>query len=236
VTRPGNILRAYTGRLDGCLDFAFCRSIRMLCAYNPPLLGLGQFINQAANTRRFFGTDTMEPDFVLPAFIDNHDMNRFLWAAGDDKQRLRLALGLLFALGGPPVIYYGTEVGLSQPRAKGPHREESRHPMLWGEAQDRDLLVYVQTWAAARSRHPALGRGTLRTLVLDEAAGAWLGELAYADDKLLLAVNTGQSPAALSLPGGRYTAIAGGKSGGEAAPAVRSLTLPPLTVLCLAEV
>ena len=32
VTRAGDVLRAYAGRLDGCLDFGFCRSIRMLAA------------------------------------------------------------------------------------------------------------------------------------------------------------------------------------------------------------
>ena len=58
-------------------------------------------------------------------------MNRFLYMANGNKQTLRLAAGLLFALGGTPVIYYGTEIGMSQPRGKGPYREESLHPMRW---------------------------------------------------------------------------------------------------------
>ena len=176
VTRAGDVLRAYAGRLDGCLDFGFCRSIRMLVAGASPALSLGQFINQIAAARRYFGP-AAKIDFVLPAFLDNHDMNRFLWVANDDKQRLRLALGMLFALGGPPVLYYGTEVGLSQPRAKGPHREEARHPMLWGEAQDRELLAYVQAWAWARRRHPSLGRGEVRTLYYGEDGSTWVGEI-----------------------------------------------------------
>lgn len=211
VTRAGDTLRAYTGRLDGCLDFGFCRSIRMLCAYDQPLLTLGQFVNQITNQRRFFGED-----FVLPAFIDNHDMNRFLWAAGGDKQRLRLALGLLFALGGPPVLYYGTEVGLNQPRAKGPHREESRHPMLWGDAQDRDLLAYVQAWAAARRAHPSLGRGALRTLHLAVDQQHWLGEAACGSDRALIAVNLGSAPATLPLPPGEFLDLHGELASGQA--------------------
>ena len=55
VTRAGDILRAYAGRLDGCLDFGFCRSIRMLAAGESPALSLGQFINQIAAGRRYFG-------------------------------------------------------------------------------------------------------------------------------------------------------------------------------------
>jgi len=240
VTRAGNVLRAYTGRLDGCLDFAFCRSIRMLCAAptaptapadDPPLLPLGQFINQIANARAFFNTDAAGDGgaaFVLPAFIDNHDMNRFLWAAGGDQARLRLALGLLFALGGPPVIYYGTEVGLGQPRAKGSRREESRHPMLWGAAQDSDLLAYVQAWAAARRAHGALGRGALHTLHLDEAAGVALIKLQRDGDALLLAVNIGTEAASLTLPAGEYAAVTG-----QTIHSDGRVQMPPLTVWAL---
>ena len=43
-------------------------------------------------------------------------MNRFLWITGGDKRRLKLAALCQFALAGQPVIYYGTEVGLSQER------------------------------------------------------------------------------------------------------------------------
>ncbi len=227
VTRAGDILRAYSGRLDGCLDFAFCRSIRMLCAGGAPSLSpslpLGQFINQVANSRRFFGED-----FVLPAFIDNHDMNRFLWVAKGDKQRLRLALALLFALGGPPILYYGTEVGLGQPRAKGSHREESRHPMLWGDGQDQELLHDVQGWIRARRRHSALGRGSIRTLYAQEEAGVWLGELAHRQDRVLLAVNSGQAPATLPLAPGRYRTVSGERISSSGA-----LPLAPLAALCL---
>ena len=208
VTRAGDVLRAYAGRLDGCLDFGFCRSIRMLAAGAAPALSLGQFINQIAAGRRYFGP-AAKIDFVLPAFLDNHDMNRFLWVANDDKQRLRLALGILFALGGPPMIYYGTEVGLSQPRAKGPHREEARHPMLWGEAQDRELLAYVQAWAWARRRHPSLGRGEVRTLYYGEDGSTWVGELTYGEDKTILAINIGDEAAGVPLPPGRYRTITG---------------------------
>ncbi len=226
VTRAGDVLRAYAGRLDGCLDFGFCRSIRMLAAGEAPLLSLGQFINQIVAGRRYFGP-AAALDFVLPAFLDNHDMNRFLWVAEGDKQRLRLALGMLFALGGPPVIYYGTEVGLGQPRAKGPHREEARHPMLWGEAQDRALLAYVQAWAGARRRHPSLGRGEVRTLYYDEASSTWAGELTFGDDKTMLVINAGREIAGVPLPPGRYEALTG-----DVVASAGTYRLPPTATTC----
>ncbi len=42
---------------------------------------------------------------VLPSFLDNHDMNRFLWVARGDVRRLKLAALLQFMLPGPPVLY-----------------------------------------------------------------------------------------------------------------------------------
>ena len=42
---------------------------------------------------------------------DNHDMNRFLWMAQGNVDRVKLAATLLMTLPGMPVIYYGTEVG-----------------------------------------------------------------------------------------------------------------------------
>ena len=168
VTRAGELLRSYTGRLDGCLDFAFCRSVRQLCAQARPTITLTQFVNTLDRGRAYYGDD-----FLLPSFLDNHDMNRFLYVAGDELGRLKLAAALMFALGGPPIIYYGTEVGLSQPRAKGPHREEARHPMLWGATQNRELFAFFQEWIALRRAHDALRFGDLQTLALDEARGIW---------------------------------------------------------------
>jgi glycosidase len=197
VTRAGDALQVYQGRLDGCLEFAFCRAVRLLCALPAPGLSLSQFANQIQANRAALGED-----FVQPAFIDNHDMNRFLWAAGNDLRRLRLALALLFGLGGPPCLYYGTEVGLGQPRAKGPWREEARHPMLWGEAQDAMLLAYTRWLTKLRRSHPALQEGAMATLYLDDTRGLWLVERSLATDRIWLAVNLSAEIQTLELPAG----------------------------------
>lgn len=205
VTLAGDGLRTYTGRLDGCLDFAFCRLLRQLCAAPQPSMTLTQFANAVERSRLFFG------DFLLPSFLDNHDMNRFLWVAGGDQQRLRLAAGLMFALGGPPILYYGTEVGLSQPRPKGPWREEARHPMRWGDHQDQNLLAFFKQRIAFRRRHPALWRGTLQTLALDETQGIWLAHRCHHDDHVLIAANCSAGPRTIRLPAGAYADVAGSR-------------------------
>ena len=53
-------------------------------------------------------------DYSRPSFLDNHDMNRYLWAVQGDIDSLKMAALCQFTLAGPPVIYYGTEAGLSQ--------------------------------------------------------------------------------------------------------------------------
>ena len=75
VTLGSEALRTYTGRLDGCLDFGFVRQVRMLCATPVVLIPVSRFASTVARTQRFFPAG-----FTRPAFIDNHDMNRFLWA------------------------------------------------------------------------------------------------------------------------------------------------------------
>ena len=48
-------------------------------------------------------------------FLDNHDLARLAsWAEGRDAPVLA-AVGLLSALNGPAILYYGTETGLSHP-------------------------------------------------------------------------------------------------------------------------
>ncbi len=197
VTLAGDNLRAFTGRLDGCLDFAFARAVRSLCLR--PQASVAGFAAWIERHQAFFGKE-----FTLPAFLDNHDMNRFLYVVGDNKQTLRMAAGLLFALGDAPVLYYGTEVGLSQPRGKGPHREESRHPMLWGEAQDADLRAFFVRWIAVRRAHAVLSYGDVHTLQVHEAAGIWLAERRHGDERALIAVNISQTPQVIALPAGDF--------------------------------
>ncbi len=223
VTLGSDWLRSYTGRLDGCLDFSFTRQVRRLCA-DPNADGktLADIVVAIERTWRYF-----PPGFTHPCFIDNHDMNRFLWTAGNDKLRLRMAAGLLYAFGGSPILYYGTEVGLSQPAGKGPRREEARQPMLWGEAQDPHLLAHFRHLIAFRRQHPALAYGQVHTLFLDEKPGLWLAERTHKQDRVLVAVNAGAESATLTLPDGVFQDQEGGAVQG-------ALTLAPLSCVLVA--
>jgi hypothetical protein len=134
-----DVQRTYVGRLDGCLDFHLGEALRKTFAR-------GQWTE--ADLERFVERhQAYFPDyFLLPSFLDNHDMDRFLFAAKGDKQALMRAAAFQMRLPNPPIIYYGTEVGLSQAHsaAEGFGLEMSRTPMVWGDAQDKDLLAYYK--------------------------------------------------------------------------------------------
>jgi cyclomaltodextrinase len=69
-------------------------------------------------------------DFIMPVFIDNHDMDRFSHIADNDSERLKHAVQVQMQQPQPIIIYYGCEVGLVQPLSTREHTlDVSRVPM-----------------------------------------------------------------------------------------------------------
>ncbi|OLB81357.1 MAG: hypothetical protein AUI15_39985 [Actinobacteria bacterium 13_2_20CM_2_66_6] len=152
-------LARYAGRLDAIFDFDFAHMVRETFARRR--VGLVDFAEWLD------AHDNAFPGLALATLFDNHDMNRFLWMAGGDTGRLKLAGTLLMTLPGMPVIYYGTEVGLTQRYDGATENAEARLPMLWGADQDRELLAHFQKLGRLRAQSPALRRGSRRTLSVD---------------------------------------------------------------------
>jgi cyclomaltodextrinase / maltogenic alpha-amylase / neopullulanase len=138
VEAPPSILKLY-GRLDGALDFNLADALRRTCAYRTwDERMLSRFLDQHLS---YFPAD-----FLMPTFLDNHDMDRFLFAAGNDKSQLRKAAAFQMQLPGPPVIYYGTEIGMSQAVSKASQvgLEASRMAMPWDQGRDVELLNFYK--------------------------------------------------------------------------------------------
>ncbi|MFZ0546054.1 MAG: alpha-amylase family glycosyl hydrolase, partial [Candidatus Promineifilaceae bacterium] len=93
VETPLSQLR-YWGRLDGNLDFVLQQAFRNTFAFEEMTLrDFDAFLNMH---EAFF------PDaYSRPSFLDNHDVNRFLWLVQGDKRRLKLAALCQFTLIGP---------------------------------------------------------------------------------------------------------------------------------------
>lgn len=197
--------QTYIGRLDGCLDFLLLQAIRLFFAFHG--MRASQFDSFLRRHMAAF-----PPGFVLPSFLDNHDMNRFLWVVRGDLRRLKLAAICQYTLPHPPVLYYGTEVGLSQrldvrhPDGSG-HPEESRLPMLWGAQQNPDLLDFYRRLGVLRRSTAPVWRGERSTAYLDDERGHYAYQCRADGQTWLVALNNSPAPARLPLPPGTWQII-----------------------------
>jgi glycosidase len=119
--------------------------------------------------------------------------------AGGSVDRLKLAATLLHTLPGMPVIYYGTEVGLSQRFDGVIENAEARLPMLWGGEQNHDLLAHFQALGRLRRDSAALRRGDRRTVLAD--AEVFVYERSAPDERVVVALNFSESPQRRDVPG-----------------------------------
>ena len=125
---------------------------------------------------------------LMPSFIDNHDVDRFL--AGGSVAGLQQALLAMFTLPGIPVIYYGTEQGFTQQRA-------SMFAAGWGSG-GRDhfdtaapLYRSIARLSALRREHRLFSRGTPEVLQDNPAApGALAWRMSHEGRSALVAMNS----------------------------------------------
>ena len=172
-------LARYAGRIDAIFDFDLAYYVRQALARGR--MDAARFASWLDEHERAY------PGLVLALLLDNHDMNRFLWMAGGSTDRLKLAATLLLTLPGMPVIYYGTEVGVSQRHDCATENAEARLPMLWGGDQDEDLLAHFRLLGRMRRESIALRRGTRRTVLADPEVFAY--ERSAGDETVLVALN-----------------------------------------------
>lgn len=132
---------------------------------------------------------------LMPSFVDNHDVDRFL--AGADTVALQQNLALIMTLPGVPVIYYGTEQGFTEQRAsmfKGGYGSGGQDHF---NAQ-APLYQYIRRLTQLRHDHRVLSRG-VPTVLRDNPVGP--GALVYRMDdgtqQALVVFNTATSPALL---------------------------------------
>ena len=136
------IYRDYFGVLDGVLDF---QVQGMFKDYARGPAGSDEMVALASNIKRHFAS--LPDGFLLPVFLDNHDMDRFLYICGQDKERFRKCAQILFSLERPVIIYYGTEAGMTQEQpisSRAFHGDLlARQPMPW-EHMDKDLMEFFR--------------------------------------------------------------------------------------------
>lgn len=171
ITAPLAQIANYAGRIDAYMDFPLTEMLRQVFASRKrPLADLLHHLD----TRRTQLPATM----TRATLLDNHDMQRFLWLADGDHQRLKLAATCHMTLEGTPIIYYGTEVGLSQYADAHKENAYARAPMIWDERQNTQLLAHYRALIALRHSQSALREGItipLPVQVADEENATQIG-------------------------------------------------------------
>lgn len=92
--------------------------------------------------------------------LGSHDTERLASLAGGDARKVKLLLGLLFALPGAPGIYYGDEIGL-----EGGPDPDCRRAFPWEPSRwNAERLDLVRSLIRLRLRRAELRRGDVRFL------------------------------------------------------------------------
>jgi glycosidase len=137
-----SLLLEYVGELDGVLDFRFREII------NDYILKIiREDERQKINIKLKHHYKRFPVNYFLPTFLDNHDMNRFLFECKNDKEIVKKAASIQFSLDQPAIIYYGTEVGMNQEKSIWDFSEhgdlQARRPMNWYN-QDKELFNFYK--------------------------------------------------------------------------------------------
>ncbi|WP_376796047.1 alpha-amylase family glycosyl hydrolase [Thermogemmatispora sp.] len=206
VTDTPDAMRRYRGRLDAVLDFPLAAALRY--TFGARTWDLRRFESFLSSYERYMTTGP-----ARVSFLDNHDMNRFLFVAGDRPELLKLAALCQFTLAPVPVIYYGTEIGMSQRAdvsATGFGGDaEARGDMSWRRQDwNHELLAFYQALTRLRRTLPVLAAGERRVVHLapEQATYAYLrtfgcGQRLQAGDALVL-FNRSEQVQTLMLPEG----------------------------------
>jgi cyclomaltodextrinase len=135
-----SLFTEYIGLLDGVLDFKVQKLIKR---YSTDTTFSQEMLTKALNHHYAHFPET----YSLPTFLDNHDMDRFFFTCRNDKEKLKTAASIQFSLPHSPIIYYGTETGMTQTTSLWNTQKIgdllARQPMNW-DSQDKELLSFYK--------------------------------------------------------------------------------------------
>lgn len=187
VVAPADTQIQLQGSMHGTLDFLACQALRET------------FATRTWNAARLAGylqssQDAFPAGFSHPAFIDNHDMNRFIFTAEGDLTAVHAALGLLYLLPQPPIVYYGTEFDLSQQGSihdRGSSGfDEARLGMPWDLKPHPETTNLLRQLSDFREQNPWLTQATWQ--VISVSADGQQAELSITADsnEIFVSINT----------------------------------------------
>ncbi|TCF97583.1 hypothetical protein BZM26_30750 [Paraburkholderia strydomiana] len=132
--------------------------------------------------------------YLMPTFLDNHDVDRFL--ADGTMAALQQGLVLIMTLPGIPVVYYGTEQAFTEQRGAmfaGGYASGGRDHF----DTSAPLYQFIAQLASLRKANKVFSRGTPAILDQNSAGpGAFAYKMTYPPATAIVAINTSDSDAA----------------------------------------
>ncbi|WP_088278926.1 alpha-amylase family glycosyl hydrolase [Ideonella sp. A 288] len=168
--------------LPGMLNFPLYGAFNDVFARGRPAADLGHRIASLARLHA--------RPHLMPTFVDNHDVDRFL--AGGSVPALKQALLAMMTLPGIPTLYYGTEQGFTEPRASmfaAGHGSGGRDRFDTGAP----LYRFIAKAATLRRTHRLFSRGWPTVLQASAAGpGALAYTMAHRGERALVVFNTAE--------------------------------------------
>ena len=119
--------------------------------------------------------------------IGSHDTARFLTECGEEKWRMKLAMAFQMLFPGSPAVYYGDELGMT-----GENDPGCRGGMAW-DRPDRELLSWEKELIRTRREHPAVRKGTYKTLLTDDQRHVFAFARSLGTDRVIAVFNSGDA-------------------------------------------
>jgi pullulanase len=200
-----------SGMMDSLLDFDFNDIAH-------------SFVNgnlNAANEALIKRNAKIDNTATLGQFLGSHDENGFLFDAGNDEGKLKVAASLQATAKGQPVIYYGEELG--QSGANNYPQYDNRYDLAWDQVEGNDVLEHYKKILNFRGDHSEVFAKGERTTIAGSDSDQFLlfarkhgDEAAYiglnitdAAKEVTLTVDSADAVVTDHYSGETYTATAG---------------------------
>jgi len=171
-----------SGLYDGVTNFLFRKPLEAFFAKDLAAESLARRLSIVPETYPWHGA------LQSWNFLDNHDTSRFYSQIGHRKDRMEMAVALMFTLPGTPMIYYGDEIGM-----RGQNAHQSRAPMIWEpERWESRLHATFKHYIKLRREHPVLSTGSLRWVHAHNGARTLGFVREDADARVLVLLNAGE--------------------------------------------
>ena len=143
----------------------------------------------------------LQNNYLLPTFIDNHDIERASHLANNNQAIIALGYLLQLTLPYPPIVYYGSERAQAQsanfPRGRYERDRFFREPMDW--CSGSDMATWLKTLITFRNKHIESFRiDTMDILSLDD--DTFMYSYSNKQSMIIIAINHSTHLKEIALP------------------------------------